>query len=225
MPLRPAVRAVLTAALAATALAAAAPLGAQTPIRPAGWRAALDAAGLPDSALAFATMPPGWHLTAAAVGGVVWDPAHVAGAATRVESELFLFAGAPETGTGLLVGGQALGEPGARWTAFVVGPDGRYRVLRRDGTAVRELVPWTAHPAITPRPADRPNVRLLLALEGAGEAVRFLVDGARVADLPRATVQPEGVVGFRLEPGANTHVSTLRLDGRNVAPEPTKPAH
>lgn len=220
MPTRPLSRAGLVAAAAL-----AVPLGAQAPVRPASWRAAFDTAGVPDSALAFAAMPPGWHLTAPATGGMVWDPAHVVRGTPRIESELFLFAKEPGTGTGLLVGGQALGESGARWTAFVAGPDGRYRVVRRDGAAVRELVPWTAHPAIPVRPADRANVKLVLGVEGAGDAVRFLVNGAAVAELPRAAVQPDGVVGFRLEPGANTHVSTLRLDGRNVAPEPAKPAH
>jgi hypothetical protein len=170
-------------------------------------------------------MPPGWHLTAPTTGGMVWDPAHVAAGALQVESELFLFAKDAGTGTGLLVGGQALGERGARWTAFVAGPDGRFRVVRRDGATVRELVPWTTHAAIPVRPADRPNVKLVLGVEGAGDAVRFLVNGAAVTELPRAAVQPDGMVGFRLEPGANTHVATLRLDGRNVAPEPTKAAH
>ncbi|WP_284348964.1 hypothetical protein [Roseisolibacter agri] len=220
MPTRP-----LHLAALVVAAGLVAPVGAQAPARPASWRAAFDAVGVPDSALAFAAMPPGWHLTAPATGGMVWDPAHVVRGTPRIESELFLFAKAPGTGTGLLVGGQALGESGARWTAFVAGPDGRFRVLRRDGTTVRELVPWTAHPAIPVRPADKPNVKLVLGVESAGEAVRFLVNGAAVAELPRTTVQPDGVVGFRLEPGTNTHVSTLRLDGRNVAPEPAKSAH
>jgi hypothetical protein len=204
---------------------AGASLGAQAPARPASWRAAFDAVGVPDTALAFAAMPPGWHLTAPTTGGMVWDPAHVATGALKLESELFLFAKDPGTGTGLLVGGQALGETGARWTAFVAGPDGRFRVLRRDGATVRELVPWTAHPAIPARPVDKPNVKLVLGVESAGDAVRFLVNGAAVVELPRAAVQPDGIVGFRLEPGANTHVATLRLDGRNVAPEPVKAAH
>jgi hypothetical protein len=199
-------------------VACAATLGAQAAHRPANWRAAHDVAGLPDSALAFVTMPPGWHVTATATGGVLWEPGRAAGRAFRLESEQYLFSLAPGAGTGLVVGGQALGGADARWTAFVVGPDGRYRVVRRDGATTRELVPWTAHAAIPPHEVGKPNVRLLMTVAAEGDAVRFLVNGAAVAELPRADVMPDGVVGFRLEPGANAHVATFTLDGKNVAP-------
>ncbi|MDF1503974.1 hypothetical protein [Roseisolibacter sp. H3M3-2] len=206
-------------AAAALACAGAAPLAAQAAHRPAAWRTVPDVAGTPDSALAFVTMPPGWHLTAEGSGGVLWDPAHAAPAGAFVlESEQFLFSLRPGTGTGLLVGGRSLGAADARWTAFVVGPDARYRVLRHEGGATRELVPWTAHAAIPPHEVGKPNVKLVLGVAGDARVVRFTVNGAAVAELPRATVAPEGTIGLRVEPGANAHVATLTLDGKNVAP-------
>ena len=121
-------------------------------------------------------------------------------------------------GLGIAVGGDSLTDGAPRYTAFIVGPDGRYRVTRREGTTVRDLVPWTAHAAIARHPSGEANVKLALAVVADGATVRFEVNGATVAELPRAAVQPDGVVGLRVDPGVNAHVATLALGERNVAP-------
>jgi hypothetical protein len=211
-------RVLLAASIAATLLVPAARAAAQEPpVRPATWRTALDSAGAPDTLLAFTRMPPGWHVTAGP-GGVLYDPANSAREGFRVSSELYLFSSTPATGVGVVVGGEALAGAAPRYTAFVVGPDGRYRVTRREGAEVRDLVPWTAHPAIAKHPGGEQNVREVLVVVGEGERVRFEVNGAVVTELPRAEVRPDGVVGLRVDGGVNAHVATLAIGERNVAP-------
>jgi hypothetical protein len=204
----------LAGALAAAALPAGAAAQPAAP-RPAGWRVAVDAGGA-DSALAFETMRPGWHLTAGPAA-VVYEPSGGSAGRFTVESEVVLFSAAPGTGAGIALGV----APAARLpdhTAFVVGPDGRFRVTRRDAVGDRPLVAWTAHPAVARHPGGRATVRERLAVRVAPDSVRFDVNGQQVAALPRAAVQPEGAVGLRVEPATNVHVATLVLDGRNLAP-------
>ena len=216
-------RPALAALVAALALAPSA--RAQQPpapdVRPAGWQRSLDRAGHADTSLAFVRMPPGWHVTAGP-GGVVYDSATVARGRVRLESQLFLFSRAPEVGAGIAFGGARDATGAFRYLAFVVGPDGRFRVTRHDGARTTELVPWTAHPAVTVRAADRPNVEERLAVEADDASVRFVVNGQAVATLPRTEASPDGVVGLRVDPGANAHVATLVVDGRNLAPVPQK---
>ena len=202
------------AAAAQTATPAGAPAAAPA-ARPAGWRVAVDAGGV-DSALAFTAMAPGWHLVAGP-GAVIYAPSGGTGGRFTVESETFLFSSAVGTGVGVALGI----APSARMpdhTAFVVGPDGRFRVTRRDPIGERALVPWTAHAAVARHPGGRANVRQRLAVRVAGDSVRFDVNGQTVAALPRALVQPEGAVGLRVEPASDVHVGSLVLDGQNLAP-------
>ena len=73
---------------------------------------------------------------------------------------------------------------------------------------------------MTARAADQPNVEERLAVEADDAGVRCIVNGQTVATLPRAEASFDGIVGLRVDPGANVHVATLVVDGRNVAPVP-----
>lgn len=211
----------------AAAAKIAAARGAQGSALPAGWLLIADGGSPRAPRLEMPVMAPGWHLNGGA-GGVATHPDHVArgrdAAVPLVASELFLFARAPESGAGVAVGVR----PDA-WTALVVGPDGRFAILRRAGGAVRPLVPWTAHAAVARHPGGEgvSAVRERLAVTLVGDSVRFLVNDAAVATLPRAVVAPEGAVGLRAQPAANVHVATFLVDGWNVAPVATagQPGH
>lgn len=200
-------------ALAAVAAAlAAAPLRAQA--HPAGWETTPLTAAPVDSA-SFVTMPPGWHVTLPASAALA-NPEHTA--ADSVSSTFFLFSSAPGTGFGVSVGG-----PGRR-TAFVVGPDGRYRITRhgpRGGS--REIRPWTEHAAVARHPGGEANVRQRVSVAARGTDVVFSVNGQEVAVLPRAEAEVSGAAGFHAEGAVNVHAATLELDGRNVAPTPPAP--
>jgi hypothetical protein len=186
--------------------------------RPASWRVAYDRADAVDSTLLFATMAPGWHVTAGPAG-VLYDPANALSGRFRVESTVFVFSAAPGAGAGVAVGGTALDGAGRAFTVFEV-DNGRYRIVRHSGARAEELVGWTAHDSIPTGAGAESPVKNVLAVDAGDAEVRFSVNGADVATLPRERVAPDGVVGLRVEEAANVHVATLLLDGRNAAPEP-----
>jgi hypothetical protein len=49
----------------------------------------------------------------------------------------------------------------------------------------------------------------VLTIEARGDTVRFLVNDAEVASLPRSEVPVDGVYGFRVNHALNVHVRSL----------------
>jgi hypothetical protein len=191
--------------------------------RPANWRWRFDRPAA-DSLLAFTTMAPGWHITTGPAV-ILYDPDLTASGNFRLESRIVLFPpGEHAEAFGLLLGGRDLQGPGQSYIYFVIRKDGRFLVKRREASGTRDLIAWTSHAAITPHPGGEGTVTNVLAVDAGESEVRFLVNGQQVASLPRATTPVDGVVGFRINHRLNLHVTTLTLNGRNVAPEPARPA-
>ena len=202
--------------IAATIASASLPCAglAQTP---AGWRVIADGGERGTTALSFETMAPGWHVTAGPPA-MLFDPRHAVSGPARTDSEFFLFTSTPGSGFGVLFGGRDLGSPNGRYAAVIVGPDGRYRVIKRDGATVRDLVPWTAHEAVAKHPGGEANVKQLVSITTDDRVVRVAINGMVVTELSRAAVQPDGIVGFAIDRGVNVHASTLVIGAKNVAP-------
>lgn len=184
-----------------------------------GWRVLSDAPAATPAAMEFAPMAPGWHATARSAS-LACNPAVTWAATDSLESVVYLFSSEPGTGAGLLIGGQALGTAAARYVAFIVGPDGRYRITRRRADTTTDLVPWRASAAIPRHPGGQGNVRIVLAVHADSANVIFAVNDTVVATLPRIAADPVGAVGFRAERGTSAHIATLVIGGRNVAPVP-----
>jgi len=178
--------------------------------RPQGWQVRFDRADAADSALAFADMAPGWHITTGP-SAILFDSTRTAMGSFRVESELFLFPGQRNEGFGVFVGGRDLTGAGQQYTYFLLRKDGRFTVKRRDGAAATELVPWTAHAAIRAHDRAEGTEKYLLGVQAAADSVHFSVDGTRVTSLPRAAVAPDGVVGLRVNHALNLHVTSLEV--------------
>lgn len=178
--------------------------------RPAGWRIRYDRPNAVDSTLVFVDMAPGWHITTGP-SALLWHPDSAARGDFRLESEIFLFPGDRAEGVGVVVGGQALDSASQRYTYFLVRKDGKFSVRRRDGAQASDLVPWTAHAAVTPQDKPDANARNVLAVDARGDSVAFLVNGQEVARLPRATVSPDGIVGLRVNHRLNVHVASLKV--------------
>lgn len=201
-------RRTLAALAAAALLALPARAAAQTPD---GWHARPLGGAAVDSA-SFVTMPPGWHVTLPG-SALLQHDGHEA--VDSVSSTFFLFSSTPGTGFGIAFGGAR------RHTAFVVGPDGRFRITRHGPSGgTRELRPWTEHAAIAKHPGGDANVRQTLTVAARGDETVFSVNGQEVARLPRAEAEVRGAAGFHAEGAVNVHAATLVLDGRNLAPEP-----
>lgn len=201
-------------AIVSLAFAVAIPLAAQDLKRPEGWKVRFDRAESTEAELrAFVSMPPGWHITTGPAG-IFWDPALTAAGTFRAEMEVFLFdpQGRSEA-FGIFFGGKDLEGPNQTYAYFLLREGGEFIVKRRQGAETPTLVDWKADPAIRSF-ADRGDdatARNVLTVEAATDKVRFLVNGTRVAEIPRSELPVDGVVGIRVNHALNLHVSRLEV--------------
>lgn len=203
-----------------TLLVTAGPLARAQSVAPA-WRIVLEGSPAPDSALDFTAMAPGWHVTARATA-LAYDPANAWSGGDSLEAVVYLFSSQPGTGAGLMLGGSDLGTDSAHYVTFEVGPDGRYRITRRQRGVTTELIPWRASEAVPRHPGGQANVRAVLAVRSDSSNMQFAVNGTVVATLPKIAVAPAGATGFRIERGTSAHIATFSIGGRNVAPMPAR---
>lgn len=209
-------RLVSTIVLAATLalLAQPGPAAAQDLERPQGWEVRFDDDGATEADLEmFVGMPPGWHVTTGPAA-IFWSPSNTASGDFRAEMEVFLFdpQGRREA-FGIFVGGRSLEGPDQEYTYFLIRDGGQYIVKRREGDQAPTVRPWTSHDAVNAY-SDRGedvSVENVLTVEARGDTVRFLVNGAEVASLPRGEVPVDGIYGFRVNHGLNVHISRLEV--------------
>lgn len=192
----------------------AAPLAGQDLERPEGWKVRFDRPGSSEADLEmFVSMPPGWHITTGPAG-IFWDPSLEASGDYLLEMEVFLFD--PEgrrEAFGVFFGGQDLEGSGQAYTYFLIRDGGEFLIKRRRGAETPTLRAWEAHSAIRSF-ADRgddASVKNILAVEVREDRVRFSVNGAEVATLPRSEVDAHGTVGIRVNHRLNVHVSRLEV--------------
>ncbi len=158
----------------------------------------------------FVEMPPGWHLTAGR-GVILYNPAALVEGEFQVQSEGFLFDPKGASGSyGLILGGRALDSDAPRYVAFEIGSDGDFAVREVEAYESTELA-GGSRPAILPWTGEEPTVKNVLGIEVSGATVRFLVNGDVAAELLRSAVDPDGIVGFRIDAGLNTHITTLDI--------------
>lgn len=200
--------------LAALLLIALSPTVALAQAWPDGWEARPDQAGADLTEVEFVTMTPGWHVTTGPAT-ILYDPAKTARGAFRVESETFLFdpRGRREA-FGIFMGGRDLQGAGQEYLYFLLRPTGEFLIKRRTGANTSDVVGWTPHEAIVSwagRGDEAANAKNVLAVEAGTETVRFLVNGAEVATLPRRDLSLDGVVGLRVNHMVDIHVTTLSV--------------
>lgn len=181
--------------------------------RPEGWQVRFDTPDRSEDDLEmFVDMPPGWHVTSGPPA-VYWGPEMEASGNFRVEMEVFLFdPGERREAFGIFVGGQAMDGDDIEYSYFLIRNGGEFIVKRRKGPEAPTVLPWTAHDAVlsfADREEGGATIKNVLVLEAGPQAVRFLVNGQEVADLPRADFPSDGVYGFRVNHGLNLHVSKL----------------
>ena len=187
-------------------------LAAQDLQRPDGWNVRFDDPGASEDELEmFVSMPPGWHVTSGPAA-IFWGPEMEASGNYRVEMEVFLFdpKGMREA-FGMFAGGRNLEGDDIEYTYFLIRDGREFIVKRREGADAPTLRPWTGHEAIlgwTDR-GEGATAKNILAIEAGAETVRFLVNDAEVAVLPRADLGMDGAFGFRVNHMLNVHVSRL----------------
>ena len=182
-------------------------------VRPEGWQVRFDNPEASEDQLEmFVSMPPGWHVTSGPAA-VYWGPDMEASGEYRIEMEVYLFdpAGRLEA-FGIFVGGQDLMGDAIEYTYFLLRDGGEFIVKRREGPEAPTIHAWTGHDAIlgwADREEEASTVKNVLAIEAGAETVRFFVNDAEVAALPRANLGMDGVFGMRVNHALNLHISRL----------------
>jgi hypothetical protein len=201
--------------LALLALAPA-PATGQTLQAPEGWIARPER---------FVEMPPGFHVTAGR-GVILYHPGTAIRGEFRVESKGFLFDPLGTDGTyGLIFGGRELDSDAQRYIAFEIGPHGNFAIRLQADFESTELARGV-HEAIRRWTGEDATVKNVLSVDAGATTVRFRVNDDTVTELTRTAVDPDGVIGFRIDSGLNIHITTLDITtdaGKTEwAPKPTK---
>ena len=183
---------------------------------PEGWEVRFDRDDGRMEDLYMVAMPPGIHITTGPAL-IAYHPDSTAAGDFRIESETYLFdpKGRREA-FGLFVGGTDLDGPGRAYTYFLLREGGEFLVKRRMGEETEVVQDWTAHAAIASfagRPEGKETARNVLALEAAGDELRFHVNGEQAWTGARDGLATDGVFGLRVNHGLNLHVTTIATTG------------
>ena len=190
-------------------------LAAQDFERPEDWQVRFDEPGASEEQLEmFVSMPPGWHVTSGPAA-IYWDPEMEASGEYRIEMEVFLFEpqGMMREAFGFFAGGLDLDGDDIEYTYFLIRDGGEFIVKRREGADAPTVLPWTGHEAILgwADRGDGATAKNILAAEADADEVRFFVNDAQVAALPRSEVAMDGMYGFRVNHMLNLHISRLEV--------------
>lgn len=187
-------------------------LGAQSEKRPDGWRVRLDKPGPDSTKLSFVSMAPGWHVTTGPAV-ILYNPTTTATGAFKVESKIDLFkpASPHAEAFGVFVGGANLEAENESYVYFMIRNDGQYLVKQRAGKDTKDVIPWTASPAIKLYDGKAESVANVLSVVATPASVDFLVNGTKVASRPRTDLMVDGIVGLRVNHNLNLHVSKLEV--------------
>lgn len=204
----------LAAAVFALPLAAQQPDAkpASRPTLPDGWQARLDRANANAAAIKFATMAPGWHVTAGP-SAIYWNPQHMGAGQYEVSSSIILMrpAAHPEA-YGVFFGGRNLDTDDQRYNYFLVRQDGKYLIKHRAGSETHTIVDWTAHPAVKV-PQGEGEAANDLTVRVGSDSVQFLVNGQQVNAFPRSAIADiDGQAGLRINHNLDVHVARLVVD-------------
>ena len=188
-------------------------LAAQDFERPDDWQVRFDEPGASEEQLEmFVSMPPGWHVTSGPAA-IYWGPEMEASGEFRIEMEVFLFEpqGMMREAFGFFAGGLGLDGDDIEYTYFLIRDGGEFIVKRREGPDAPTILPWTGHEAILgwADRGDGATAKNILAAEADVDEVRFFVNDAQVAALPRSEVAMDGMYGFRVNHMLNLHISRL----------------
>jgi hypothetical protein len=161
----------------------------------------------------------GWLVNSTSASGLTWRDGDIVDGGDFQASGTF---SAPATGGGadgygIFVGGRHLKDPDRVYTAFLVRPDGKYEIVRREGASHPTLVDWTETPAIHQSGHGGETAQNTLEVRVDTATAHFLVNGTEVKSLPNDQAQPYGNAGLRLGKGADLTVSAFTTHGQTGA--------
>lgn len=199
-------------ALAALALAIAAPAFAQAP---EGWTFRVDPSRNPNdpdrsNEVAFAKMDPGFHVTTGPAA-VLYNPKNVATGTYTLKGTFHLMKPSGHNNYyGLVFGGDALDGPGQNYLYFLVGQNGSYIVTHRAGASTHAVQPRTMHEAVVKPGADGKSANTLEVRVGA-DKIDYVINNVVVHTTPKSgmTSKTDGIWGVRINHQLDVHVTGL----------------
>lgn len=195
------------------ALAALAPLAAQTP---KGWKMRVDhstAASDPDAPgdIKFTTAGTGFHAVNP-TAAVYYNPANTASGTYTLKGTFTLNKPSGHTNYyGLVFGGSALDTPEQSYVYFVVAQNGTWLIKRRQGEATSNIAPKTPSDAVK-KPGDDGKSVNALEVRVGDDKVDFVVNGTVVHTEPRSAIKTDGIYGMRVN-----HLLDVQIDGLTVS--------
>ena len=172
---------------------------------PAGYTAVPDESSAKLTSVRYLSNEGNWDVTT--------GPAHIIYAAKDTASGTFTASAGfqqleaprhPEAYC-LIDGGRNLGSADQSNAYFLVRGNGQYLIKSRQGATTKDVVGWTANPAV-PKADSAGKGTYRLSIQSKPDSVRFLVNDKQVAALKAGTVATNGVVGLRNN--HNLHVLT-----------------
>ena len=175
---------------------------------PAGWDMRVDPKDASKPALPkLATMGPGLHVTSGSAA-IYWSAKDNVKGDYTVEGT-FTQTKAPTHAEayGIFIGGQSLKSPNQEYIYFIVRQDGKFMIKHRANDAdVHTLVPWTDNAAIVKADANGKATNAL-AIEVAGDQVRFLANGTEVHKGAKSSLgKTDGFAGIRVNHNLDVHI-------------------
>ncbi len=135
---------------------------------------------------------------------IMWAPGDTARGNFTVSARLQqMEAPAHREAYGIFVGGSNLDQPTQKYSYFMMGGTGEYLINTRDGANVTKVRDWTASTSV-PRQDTAGKVDYALSIRVAGDSAHFMVNGARIASLPKSQFPTDGIAGLRI--GHNLHL-------------------
>jgi len=204
--------------------------------RPVGWEVRLDRAGDDPAAVEFRGNEDGYvvHTGPAAI---LFNPALSVSEEFHAEARM-----AQTTPTahaeayGLFVGGKDLQSVVQSYVYFLIRQDGKFLVKRRVGAETTSLVDWTTHPALVRAEEGAEPLENVLRIDAGPDAVKFSINGQEAASLPRADIDVDGIVGFRVNHGLDVSITHFEVvpslgalervspESKSSLPPPLRPA-
>lgn len=186
-------------------------------VKVTGWMGRLDPGAVKQGRTLddtkFVTMGSGMHVTAGPAA-IYWNPTNAPKGNYTVSASFSQSkASAHPEGYGLVVSGKDLDTPKQSYLYFLVRQDGKFLINHRaDDNTVHKLVDWTAAPSVKAADSTGKATNALSVVYGA-TAVSFMVNGAEVKSIPRATLDGPGdhsgtvgIAGIRVNHNLDVHV-------------------
>lgn len=185
---------------------------------PAGWHVRTEPSrqtgqAAPLTNVKFSGMGDGLHVTVGPAA-IYWRDRdtvsgnyHVVAKITQMQNPAH-----PES-YGILIGGRNLADSTQSYTYFLVrAVDGMYSIRRRGGYTTRPtaVVEWTASDAVT-KADSTGKATNELSVEVRGGRARFMVNGKEVHAGDAASIDANGVVGYRVNHNLDVHLGPLGI--------------